>query len=171
MKKFSISTWLLFLLPSILGIILFMIPLKFESGWKVPIAKLADTLSVAIAPIMPWTATIVLIIAALGSVLFLVVRKEQAKPSFITGLFKVSLFWTIVRIIGAVFALLVMLKVGPEAIWNENTGGLLLTKMRRSCHIPLHHLPVCRTTITTSSELWFTRVFRNDDGESDASVI
>lgn len=126
MKKFSISTWLLFLLPSILGIILFMIPLKFESGWKVPIAKLADTLSIAIAPIMPWTATIVLIIAALGSVLFLAVRKEHAKPSFVTGLFKVSLFWTVVRIIGAVFALLVMLQVGPEAIWSENTGGLLL---------------------------------------------
>ena len=128
MKKFSISTWLLFLLPSILGIVLFMIPLKFESGWKVPIAKLADTLSVAIAPIMPWTATIVLIIAALGSVLFLAVRTEQAKPSFVTGLFKVSLFWTIVRIIGAVFALLVILQVGPEAIWNENTGGLLLSE-------------------------------------------
>ena len=91
-----------------------------------PIAKLADILSVAIAPIMPWTATIILIIAALGSVLFLAVRKEQAKPSFITGLFKVSLFWTIVRIIGAIFALLVMLQVGPEAIWSENTGGLLL---------------------------------------------
>ena len=128
MKKFSISTWLLFLLPSILGIVLFMIPLKFESGWKVPIAKLADTLSVAIAPIMPWTATIILIIAALGSVLFLAVRKEHAKPSFVSGLFKVSLFWTVVRIIGAVFALLVMLQVGPEAIWNENTGGLLLAQ-------------------------------------------
>ena len=29
MKKFTLSTWLLFLVPSILGIILFMIPLKF----------------------------------------------------------------------------------------------------------------------------------------------
>ncbi|MBE1552945.1 YjiH family protein [Sporosarcina limicola] len=126
MKKFGLSTWLLFLLPSILGIILFMIPLKFNSGWKVPIAKLADLLSGTIAPIMPWTATIILMVAALGSILFLAVRPSKRKPSFITGLFKVSFFWTVVRIVGAVFALLVMLKVGPEAIWSENTGGLLL---------------------------------------------
>ena len=59
-----------FLVPSILGIILFMIPVKFDGDWKVPIAKLADILSGAIAPVMPWAATIIIIIAALGSLIF-----------------------------------------------------------------------------------------------------
>ena len=45
MKKFSLSTWLYFMIPSILGVILFMIPLKFGDEWKVPVAKLADILS------------------------------------------------------------------------------------------------------------------------------
>ena len=76
MKKFSLSTWLYFMIPSILGIILFMIPLKFGDEWKVPIAKLADILSAALEPAMPMAAMIVIIIAALGSVLFLFVKTE-----------------------------------------------------------------------------------------------
>ncbi|CAM3138177.1 YjiH family protein [Filibacter tadaridae] len=127
MKKFSLSTWLLFIVPSVLGIVLFMIPLKFNGGWKVPIAKLADILSVAIGPVMPWVATIILIIAAVGSLVFLGIKKDTSSQSFITGLFKVSPVWVITRIVGAVYAVLVMLKVGPEAIWGESTGGMLLS--------------------------------------------
>lgn len=44
------------------------------------------------------------------------------------NLFNVSLFWVITRVIGAIFAILVVLQIGPEAIWNENTGGLLLSE-------------------------------------------
>ena len=103
-----------------------MIPLKLTDEWKVPIATLAAILSESVAPIMPWTATVILIIAALGSVLFLFRNKDEVNPSFITGLFNVSIFWVVTRIIGAIFAVLVVLEAGPEWIWNENTGGLLL---------------------------------------------
>ncbi|MHA6258922.1 YjiH family protein [Sporosarcina sp. CAU 1771] len=127
MKKFSLSTWLLFLIPSILGVILFMVPVKFGEVWKVPVAIFADILSTSIAPIMPWTATGILLIAAIGSILYLFVQNEHAKPSFAMKLFKVSPFWIIVRIIGAISALLVQLQFGPEAIWSEYTGGLLLS--------------------------------------------
>ncbi|MFS0575947.1 YjiH family protein [Sporosarcina sp. 179-K 3D1 HS] len=126
MKKFSLSTWLLFLVPSILGVILFMIPLKFETGWKVPIAKFADILSGILEPAMPMAAMVIIIIAALGSLLFLFKPSDGVKPSFITGLFKVSPFWTVTRILGAIFAIMVTFQIGPEAVWNENTGGLLL---------------------------------------------
>ena len=93
-----------FLVPSILGILLFMIPMKYEGIGKYRLRNLQILLSGAIAPIMPWTATITLIIAALGSVIVFSCSKRQVKPSFITNLFKVSLFWTIVRIIGASFS-------------------------------------------------------------------
>lgn len=126
MKKFNLSTWLLFLVPSILGIILFMIPLKFESGWKVPIAKFADILSGILEPYMPMAAMVVIVIAALGSVVFLGVRSGHSKPSFWVTLFKVTPFWTITRVVGAIFAVMVTFQIGPEAIINENTGGLLL---------------------------------------------
>jgi len=105
-----------------------MIPVKIsaDADWKVLVATLADLLAGVVGPIMPWTATIILFIAAFGSIIYLFRKKDGGKPSFLTNLFSVSLFWTIVRIIGAVFALLVVLQIGPESIWSENTGGLLL---------------------------------------------
>lgn len=128
MKKYTLSTWLLFLIPSILGVLLFMVPIKYNGDIKVPIAILADVLSVFIAPIMPLVATITLIIAAVGSIIYLFKQTDGKKPSFIANLFNVSIFWVITRTIGAILALLVMLKIGPEWIWSEYTGGLLLSE-------------------------------------------
>ncbi len=126
MKKHTVSTWFIFLIPSILGIILFMIPLPFAAGWKVPIAKLADLLAGSLEPIIPQLMMYLIIASAVGSILFLFVQKDHTRPSFVTNLFKVTPFWTITRILGAIFAIMVVFKLGPEAIWSENTGGLLL---------------------------------------------
>lgn len=127
-KKFSMSTWILFLVPSLLGILLFIVPVKFEGEWIVSIALLANLMADAIAPIAPWIMLAILLIAAIGSVLA-ILRKvnEKHDAPFFDKLFNVNLFWTIVRVIGAVFAIMVLFKVGPEAVWSENTGGLLLS--------------------------------------------
>jgi nucleoside recognition membrane protein YjiH len=127
LKKHQLSTWIYFILPSILGIILFMIPLKFGDEWKVPIAKFADILSGWLEPVMPMAAMIVIVIAALGSLLYAFIPQSSSKPSFLETLFKVTPFWVVTRIIGAIFAIMVTFKIGPEFIWNENTGGLLLS--------------------------------------------
>lgn len=124
MKKFPLSTWLLFLLPSIAGVILFMIPLPIDGGFQIPIAQLAGLLSGVLEPVVQWLALITLLIAAIGSIIFMFVPKED---TFINNLFKVTPFWTVTRIIGAVFAILIIWQLGPEAIWSENTGGLLLS--------------------------------------------
>lgn len=126
-KKFSASTWLLFLIPSLLGILLFLVPIPTEDGWMVTIAVLANLLAGSIESIVPWMMMVILIVAALGSLLFITKEvNETESVSFIDKLFNVNLFWTIVRILGAAFAIMVLFQVGPEPIWNENTGGLLL---------------------------------------------
>ncbi len=128
MKKFSTSTWLLFLIPSLLGVLLFIVPVPTEDGWSVSIAVLANMMAGLIEPFVSWIVTGILIIAAVGS-LVMITRtvKEGHKVSFFDKLFNVNLFWTIVRILGAVFAIMVMFQLGPEAVWSENTGGLLLS--------------------------------------------
>lgn len=126
MKKYTASTWFVFLIPSLLGIMLFMIPLPFQDGWKVPIAKLADLMAGSLEPVISQLMMVLIILSALGSILFSFVRKDPQRPSFFVNLFKVTPFWTITRVIGAVFSVMVVFKLGPEAIWSENTGGLLL---------------------------------------------
>jgi len=124
MKKFSLSTWLLFLFPSIAGVILFMIPLPIDGGFQIPIAWLAGLLSGVLEPVVQWLALITLSIAAIGSIIFMFSPKED---TFINNLFKVTPFWTVTRIVGAVFAVMIIWQLGPEAIWSENTGGMLLS--------------------------------------------
>lgn len=128
MKKFSASTWLLFLIPSFLGILLFLIPIPTDEGWKVTIAVLADLMAGQIESFVPWVMLVILVIAALGSLAF-IAKKENTSDTvpFFEKLFNVNLFWTLTRVIAAVFAFMVLFQVGPEPVWNENTGGLLLS--------------------------------------------
>ncbi|MFC4354065.1 YjiH family protein [Chryseomicrobium palamuruense] len=122
-KKFSLSTWLLFLIPSIIGIILFMVPLPDGDTMRVPIASFANVLSGWLAPIIQWIALITIAIAAIGSILFIARPKDD---SFASGLFKVTPFWLVVRIVALVYAIMIIFQIGPEPVWNEYTGGLLL---------------------------------------------
>ncbi|MBB5179527.1 nucleoside recognition membrane protein YjiH [Planomicrobium koreense] len=133
MKKFPTSTWLLFLIPSLLGILLFLVPIptiddEGQTIWMVTIAVLANALAGAIDAFTPWIMMMILIIAAIGSLIFITRKvKEGHKVSFFDRLFNVNLFWTIVRILGAIFAVMVLFQIGPEAVWSEDTGGLLLS--------------------------------------------
>ncbi|WP_404334735.1 YjiH family protein [Planococcus rifietoensis] len=128
MKKFSVSTWLLFLIPSFLGILLFLVPIPTDEGWKVTIAVLADLMAGQIESFVPWVMLVILIIAALGSLAF-IAKKENTSDTvpFFEKLFNVNLFWTLTRVVAAVFAFMILFQVGPEPVWNENTGGLLLS--------------------------------------------
>ncbi|MDN5708515.1 MAG: YjiH family protein [Planococcus sp. (in: firmicutes)] len=128
MKKFSASTWLLFLIPSFLGILLFLIPIPTDEGWKVTIAVLAGVMAGQIESFVPWVMLVILIIAAVGYLLY-IARKENTSDTvpFLEKLFNVNLFWTLTRVAAAVFAFMVLFQVGPEPVWNENTGGLLLS--------------------------------------------
>ena len=132
LKKFSTSSWLLFLIPSLLGILLFLVPIPTtdEDGtvvWMVTIAVLANWMAGAIENIVPWIMLGILTIAALGSIVNITKKPNLSDDvSFFEKLFNVNLFWTIVRILAAVFAFMVLFQVGPEPVWNEYTGGLLL---------------------------------------------
>ena len=134
MKKFSTSTWLLFLIPSLLGILLFLIPIPTtnaetgETEWMVTIAVLANWLAGLIEPVVPWVLLVLLTVAAIGSLVYITKKpNEDDDAPFFDKLFNVHWFWTITRVLAAVFAFMVMFQVGPEPVWNEYTGGLLLS--------------------------------------------
>ncbi|MFD1032961.1 YjiH family protein [Metaplanococcus flavidus] len=133
MKKFSTSTWLLFLIPSLLGILLFLIPIPItnaetgETEWLVTIAVLANWMAAQIESVVPWILLVILSIAALGSLVYITKKPNTDEDvPFFDKLFNVNLFWTITRVVAAVFAFMVLFQVGPEPVWNEFTGGLLL---------------------------------------------
>jgi nucleoside recognition membrane protein YjiH len=130
MTRYSISSHLKFWIPSLLGIALFMFPIRYKGDITIPVAIFADwirsllydQLTAIMTVIITFTAifTLMLKIFAYSNKIFL-----KSKP-FINNLLNVSWGWTFIRVLGAIFAIITYFQIGPEAIYSENTGGLLL---------------------------------------------
>lgn len=122
----SNSSWR-FIIPSILGVLLFMTPVPVEDGMTIPIAVLSGALQDTVGEAIPGIMTALIVLAALFTLLIKGVLPGFVRHSaFLAALFDVSLFWTIIRVLGAIFAVMTFFQLGPEAIWSDATGGTLL---------------------------------------------
>ena len=126
-KKYSAVDYSRFLIPSIIGIILFMVPFKHNGDYTIPVAILSGLFTDLLGDALPAIITILISFTGIMTIIY-----KLTKPSFIEesreikGLFNVNRFWFIVRIIGMILVVLTYFKLGPEWLWSEDTGGLLL---------------------------------------------
>ena len=126
-KERSLKIFFTFLIPSAMGIFLFMTPISYNDEITIPIAILAGWVQEALAGSLPQIMTVIIVLTLIGTLLAKTIRPEiMERNLFIKTLFDVPAIWFIARIIGAVFAVMVLFQWGPEMIWSENTGGLLL---------------------------------------------
>ncbi|MCQ4637871.1 YjiH family protein [Anaerovorax odorimutans] len=121
-----------FLIPSIIGIILFMIPIKYDGSWTIFVKIIADMIGSALGGVLPVLCVIIVTVSAVMSLISL------GKPKFITehvvlkDTFSVSIVWVIVRILGAVFIWLTFLEIGASGtgllhmITDGGAGGFVL---------------------------------------------
>ena len=121
--KINIISLLKFIIPSLIGVILFMTPIKIEGQFTIPIAFLANFIVNKFKDILPALAVILISVSAIGSIFFKIFKP---KNSVINSLFNVSLAWLLAKIIGCVLVLMTYFKVGPEFIWSDSTGGTVL---------------------------------------------
>lgn len=120
-------SWLRFLIPSIVGLFLFMAPITFDDQLTIPVAVLASWLRDALAPILVDLIAYVIAAMAVLSLLFSVIKpKIIVGNAFTRALFIPTPLWLAVRICGGIAAILTLHQYGPEFIWEENTGGLVL---------------------------------------------
>jgi nucleoside recognition membrane protein YjiH len=125
--NYSFQNLMLFIVPSLIGILLFMIPIKWNGEITIPIALLSKTIQGSLSDSIPYIMVFLILTATIGSLI-----TKLWKPAFIINnrflntLFNVSPVWTAVRLMGSVFAICVLYKLGPEWVWSENTGGMLL---------------------------------------------
>lgn len=128
-EKFSILQILKFVVPSVVGVLLLMTPFKLDGASTVMVSVISKLLNKGINSVVP--IYILVLIAITVSCLLTLIYKI-AKPSFIENnellkrICNVSYFWVIARFAGLVLALMTAFKLGPEIIYSENTGGLIL---------------------------------------------
>ncbi|MGR9048425.1 YjiH family protein [Halobacillus faecis] len=130
-KDFNASSHLKFIIPSLIGIFLFMFPIFGDDGAvTIPIAILAGWVETWLADYLSLIMTIIITITAIGTVIAKAAGKEALNGSpFFQSLFNVPRVWMITRLLGMIFAIMVYFQIGPEAITSPNTGGLLLDSL------------------------------------------
>ncbi len=115
-----------FILPSLAGIILFMIPVKFNGSWTICVKIVADMISGALQSFLPILCVIIVTISAVMSLIALAKPKFIMNSALLKDTFSASPVWTVVRVIGAIFVWLTYLGIGaedPNSIFHMITEG------------------------------------------------
>lgn len=121
---------LMFVLPSLLGIIMFMTPVSYNGDFTIMIAVLAKMLQAALADALPLIVTVLISVSALFSLLATIFKPAMVTHSrFLNTLFNISPVWLLSRLFGAAFVLLVYTQTGPEILYSGDTGGLVLNDL------------------------------------------
>ena len=116
-----------FLIPSLLGVFFFLFPVRYEGGWTIPMGVLSDMLTDRVGPFMPTVVLVIVIISAVMTSWFSIFRRSSTnRRSGLRRIFSVDHRWLILRLLGAGFAILIFFQLGPEFIWSDATGHVVL---------------------------------------------
>ncbi len=121
----SKANWLMFLLPSLLGVFLFMAPIEYQDTITIPIAVLAKSVQGLFEGMLTAIVTFVIALTAVATIITKLLKPRAITDnSFLSGLLNPTLAWFIVQQLGAVFVVMTFFGVGPpEMIHDGATGG------------------------------------------------
>ncbi|PMH43193.1 hypothetical protein BCU68_04175 [Vibrio sp. 10N.286.49.B3] len=117
----------MFFIPSLLGLFLFMAPISYQGDLTIPIAVLAKSIQSLLADYLVPIVTAIIAFMSVSTILYKIHQPNCMKQSaFIHGLLTPSPLWMTVRLLGGLAVVMSFFQIGPEFIWEENTGGLVL---------------------------------------------
>tara|TARA_R110001583_G_scaffold87921_2_gene228674 strand:- start:757 stop:2145 length:1389 start_codon:yes stop_codon:yes gene_type:complete len=129
-KSFSLVTILTFIIPSLIGLILFMAPIQYDNALTIPIAIISKGLQSFLGDSITLIVTLVVLITALLTLICKIFNPAILQQSkFIHGLLNVSPIWLIIRVLGALFIVLTYWGIGSEMVYSANTGALVLNDL------------------------------------------
>jgi len=112
-----------FLLPSIIGVFLFLTPITYNDKQTIVVGLLADSTKQALGGLLPLIVTLTFVTSGIVSsyVSLFQPRWLKAYP-FIFEVFNTSPIWITLRVLGGLFCAMTYWQIGPEWIIGENTG-------------------------------------------------
>ena len=126
-SSYKVTEVLKFLVPSIIGVILFMMPVSHQGEITIPIALLSGWVQESLTDVLPTIVLGLVMITAIGSIIAKIwTPKFIIKNEFLNNLFTVTPVWFVIRLLSAVFIVMALYEVGVEAIFSPDTGGLVL---------------------------------------------
>lgn len=127
-----------FLIPSIIGIIIFMILVKFDGEWTIIVKIFADFIAKTIGDYLPALCTIIITISFVMSVLASFNVKFIKENKLLDQTFSVTPVWLVLRILGFIVVWMVVLKdklnLGPffDMIVADESATFILNDLLTS---------------------------------------
>ena len=126
-STYTLGQLVKFIVPSLIGVLLFLVPISIDGKVTIGLGVLAEGLQGAISDYIPAFMTSVLGISAIGSLVMKGIKSPKIKENpVLSNLFDVGAFWIVLRFIGALFALFTLAGIGPSFISSDLTGGVVL---------------------------------------------
>ncbi|MBQ6297358.1 MAG: YjiH family protein [Selenomonadaceae bacterium] len=126
-----------FLVPSIIGIILFMIPVQYDGSWTIVVKIIADIISNAIGEFLPALCVGIVTLSAILGIIFLGKPNFIATYPIVANTFSTTAIWVVIRILGAIFIWLTYLGIQSgeggagviSLITSGDNGGFVLNDL------------------------------------------
>ncbi len=128
-QAFETRYFLKFLLPSALGVLLFLVPLSIGDSMNIGMGVLADGLKDLLGDALPGIAVAVLVGSVLISLHVKLFHPRWAMQGPLRDIFDVGLGWLGMRILGAGFGVMTFFQVGIPFVIAPITGGVMLNDL------------------------------------------
>lgn len=128
-EKMTIGRIMKFLIPSIIGVLLLMVPFKKDGASTIMVSVISKGINKGIESVVP-IYVLVLICIVISCALAIIYK--LAKPAWIENnellkeISDISNFWLFARLVGLCIGFMTAFEVGPEIIYSGDTGGLIL---------------------------------------------
>ncbi|GAB3485205.1 YjiH family protein [Marinomonas epiphytica] len=132
------SAWR-FIIPSLVGVLMFLIPITVEGNITIGIGWLADTIKVLLSSVLVPFITYLTLLAGVVTLLvkLFIGHQDNGAQNKLLAIFQVNWTWTLIRFIGGIFAVMTFHKVGIDWVFNAYTGGVILTELAPTIFIYL----------------------------------
>ena len=119
-----------FAVPSLLGIVTFLTPVRVDGNWTILMGFISDTGRDLVGTGMPWIVFALLCVSAIGTLYAISIgRNTLVEGSLFARLFHVAPIWVVLRVVGLIMGTMTMFQIGPEMFWGPATGGTVLNDL------------------------------------------
>lgn len=128
-EKITTNQILSFLIPSLIGVLLLMTPFRINGESTVLVSVISKAIYNGIDSIIPiYVLVLICIVISCGLGLIYKISKPVwiENSNVLKDVSDVSTFWLIVRFLGLIIGFMTAFKLGPEIIYSDDTGGLIL---------------------------------------------
>jgi len=119
-----------FIVPTLIGMSMFLIPIPSGDSITIGVGLLADTLTRLLgSPNVVRLGVLVLSLSVVASVVARFANPKWMRQEGWAEIFHVGPLWLWLRVVGAVFGLMTFFEFGPEVLRGGATGGVILNDL------------------------------------------